>query len=111
MTARAGWPSFGCGLALDDFGTGYATLSYLKHLPISSIKMDREFIEHLTTDPRDQRIVEALVGIARAADPEDRGRGRRVTPNRWSCCAAWASTARKATSSGVRRLPCAGSPA
>jgi EAL domain-containing protein (putative c-di-GMP-specific phosphodiesterase class I) len=60
----------GCGLTLDDFGTGYATLSYLKHLPIACIKIDREFIEHLATDPRDQRIVEALVGIARAADQQ-----------------------------------------
>jgi EAL domain-containing protein (putative c-di-GMP-specific phosphodiesterase class I) len=57
----------GCGLALDDFGTGFGTFTYLKHLPISCIKIDREFVQNLAGDRADQRMIKAIVEIARAA--------------------------------------------
>jgi EAL domain-containing protein (putative c-di-GMP-specific phosphodiesterase class I) len=59
--------ALGCGLALDDFGTGYGALTYLKHLPIGTIKIDRDFVRDLATDRGDQRIIQAIVEIARAA--------------------------------------------
>jgi len=59
--------TLGCGLALDDFGTGFGAFTYLKHLPITSIKIDRDFVCNVASDPSDQRIVKAIVEIARAA--------------------------------------------
>jgi diguanylate cyclase (GGDEF)-like protein len=59
--------ALGCGLALDDFGTGFGTFTYLKHLPIDSIKIDREFVSDLARNRRDQKMIQAIVEIARAS--------------------------------------------
>jgi diguanylate cyclase (GGDEF)-like protein len=59
--------ALGCGLALDDFGTGFGTFTYLKHLPISCIKIDRDFVKDLASDRADQRMIRAIVEIARAS--------------------------------------------
>lgn len=54
----------GMSIAIDDFGTGYASLSYLKNLPISILKIDREFIKDLETNESDEKIVQALIDLA-----------------------------------------------
>ena len=54
----------GVRLAIDDFGTGYATLSYLKQLPVQTLKIDRSFILNLETDEADQRIVRTSIQLA-----------------------------------------------
>jgi diguanylate cyclase (GGDEF)-like protein/PAS domain S-box-containing protein len=51
----------GCRFALDDFGAGYASFYYLKHLPISYLKIDGEFVKELPTSRTDQMIVKAVV--------------------------------------------------
>ena len=53
----------GCRFALDDFGSGYASFYYLKHLPISYLKIDGEFVRELPRSPVDQRIISALVQV------------------------------------------------
>jgi EAL domain-containing protein (putative c-di-GMP-specific phosphodiesterase class I) len=53
----------GCRFALDDFGSGYASFYYLKHLPISYLKIDGEFVRELPASPTDQLIVRALVQV------------------------------------------------
>jgi diguanylate cyclase (GGDEF)-like protein/PAS domain S-box-containing protein len=53
----------GCRFALDDFGAGYASFYYLKHLPISYLKIDGEFVRELPGNRTDQLIVRALVGV------------------------------------------------
>ena len=58
----------GCGLALDDFGTGFGSFIYLKHLPVSELKIDMEFVRNVAHSPADRRLVESIVMIARALD-------------------------------------------
>jgi diguanylate cyclase (GGDEF)-like protein/PAS domain S-box-containing protein len=55
--------ALGCRFALDDFGAGYASFKYLKHLPISYLKIDGEFVRDLPNSRTDQLIVRALVDV------------------------------------------------
>lgn len=52
------------GLGLDDFGKGYSSLTHLKRIPASEIKIDRQFIAQLDTDKADQQIVQSLIDLA-----------------------------------------------
>ena len=56
--------ALGLGLSIDDFGTGYSSLSYLKRFPIDSLKIDRTFIDEVTTDVGDATITRAVIGMA-----------------------------------------------
>ena len=56
--------SLGCGAALDDFGTGYGSFTYLKHLPVSELKIDMSFVRGLLVDEVDQRIVKSIIHVA-----------------------------------------------
>lgn len=53
--------SRGIRIALDDFGTGYSSLSYLQHLPISTLKMDKIFIDSLADDSYSQTFVHTII--------------------------------------------------
>lgn len=54
----------GCALALDDFGTGYGGFTYLTHLNVSILKIDRSFVANLLTESSSQKVVKAVVGLA-----------------------------------------------
>ena len=54
----------GVPLAIDDFGTGYSSLAYLKRLPITSIKIDKAFIDDLSSDPEDAAITSTIITMA-----------------------------------------------
>jgi diguanylate cyclase (GGDEF)-like protein len=53
----------GVRLALDDFGTGYSSLSYLRRFPIDTLKIDKSFIDGVTTSPEGHAVVAAITQL------------------------------------------------
>jgi diguanylate cyclase (GGDEF)-like protein/PAS domain S-box-containing protein len=71
LEALAALRGLGVKLALDDFGTGHSSLSYLRDLPVTVVKLDRSFIERLGTrggaaSERDTAVVQAVLGLSRS---------------------------------------------
>lgn len=54
----------GVSVSIDDFGSGFSSLSYLSTLPFDVIKLDRQFISRLLTDPRCESVVAAVISLA-----------------------------------------------
>ncbi len=51
-------------LSVDDYGTGHCSLAYLRRLPVQELKLDRSFVTHMSTEPRDSAIVRSSVDLA-----------------------------------------------
>ncbi|HZL95591.1 MAG TPA: GGDEF domain-containing phosphodiesterase, partial [Vicinamibacterales bacterium] len=56
----------GIDLSIDDFGKGYSSLTYLKQLPASEIKIDKGFIGRIALDETDKQIVKTVIALAHA---------------------------------------------
>ncbi len=59
-----GLAGIGCQLALDDFGTGFGSFTYLKTVPVTYLKIDVDFVRDLGSNPANQHLVKAIVGLA-----------------------------------------------
>ncbi|MEP3047452.1 MAG: EAL domain-containing protein [Roseibium sp.] len=62
--------SLGCSFSLDDFGTGYSSMGYIPKYPFSKIKLDRTFIEGVSTNQKDIALIQAVLDMAQAYDME-----------------------------------------
>jgi diguanylate cyclase (GGDEF)-like protein len=57
--------SAGIKISLDDFGTGYSSLYHLRELKFDKVKIDRSFIHSMPDNPESEKIVDAILGLAK----------------------------------------------
>jgi EAL domain-containing protein (putative c-di-GMP-specific phosphodiesterase class I)/GGDEF domain-containing protein len=60
--------SLGIGLSIDDYGTGSSSLSYLRNIPISELKIDRSFVANMLDSSADRKLVETIIDLGHRFD-------------------------------------------
>jgi diguanylate cyclase (GGDEF)-like protein len=77
----------GCHVALDDFGRGLSSLTYLKTLPVTHLKIDGTFVRDVVDDERSQAMLSAIVQLGACHESQDdRGvRRKRCDLRRHAC--------------------------
>lgn len=60
--------TMGISIAIDDFGTGFSSLSYLRHLPVDKVKIDRSFIVNIAENGKDAAVVQGIIALAHHLD-------------------------------------------
>ena len=58
----------GVSISIDDFGTGHSSLSYLRKLPTSELKIDRSFVQDLETSEDARKVASAIINLAKSLD-------------------------------------------
>lgn len=56
--------ALGISISLDDFGQGYSSLTYLRMLPITTLKIDKSFLDDYCDEERNSQIIPAIIGLA-----------------------------------------------
>lgn len=54
----------GARLSIDDFGTGWSSMAHFRHLPVSQLKLDRVFVQHVDRDRRDASLCAGVIALA-----------------------------------------------
>jgi EAL domain-containing protein (putative c-di-GMP-specific phosphodiesterase class I) len=62
--------ALGVRFSIDDFGTGFSSLSYLRRMPVHTLKIDRSFVEHIGTQAEDRKLVQSIMSMAEALSLE-----------------------------------------
>lgn len=62
--------NLGFRFAIDDFGAGFASFSYLRHLPVKFVKIDKSYVTNLIDNPQDRAFVSAITTLAHGNDIE-----------------------------------------
>ncbi|HSP30382.1 MAG TPA: PAS domain S-box protein [Ilumatobacteraceae bacterium] len=71
--------ALGCGIALDDFGVGFGGFAYLKSLPVTAVKIDKQFVSDALDEPASSHVIQAIVSLARAFGLETIAEGAEST--------------------------------
>ncbi len=64
ITAINRFKNIGLSVALDDFGTGLSSLSYLKKMPISTIKIDKSFVDGISNSEKDSAVLKSIITLS-----------------------------------------------
>lgn len=70
ITAIGVFRSLGFSVALDDFGTGVSSLTYLRKIPASTIKIDKSFVDGVPAMPKDSAVLKAIVKLCYSLNME-----------------------------------------
>jgi EAL domain-containing protein (putative c-di-GMP-specific phosphodiesterase class I) len=62
-------------VSIDDFGSVQSSLAYLEELPVSALKIDQTFVKKLAHDVNDQKIVRAILTLAKSLELESIAEG------------------------------------
>ncbi|MCG8488708.1 MAG: EAL domain-containing protein [Chromatiales bacterium] len=68
MQLLANLAAHGFHMAIDDFGTGYSSLAYLNWMPVSVIKIDREFVKDIHLNEKHRKVCVSIIRLARSLD-------------------------------------------
>jgi diguanylate cyclase (GGDEF)-like protein/PAS domain S-box-containing protein len=58
----------GIKIALDDFGTGYSSMNYLRKIPLSTLKVDKSFIDNMCSHTKEETIIKNIIEMAHIMD-------------------------------------------
>lgn len=64
VAALQRYRDLGIAVSMDDYGTGQSTLTYLRQLPLSELKIDRSFVQHAHTNRNDGVLVRSTIELA-----------------------------------------------
>ena len=65
MNMLQNFRNYGFKISIDDFGTGYSSMSYLKQLPVDTIKIDKSFVDDIADGSSDNVIIEAIIALSK----------------------------------------------